>query len=138
MSRGRNLEWKNLERPIFRNFKISNIKITKDELFDFYCRSYFFNFLICTNYSNTWNVFLKLEIFGILIVFQIVKLSNLLILEIVKFSYFPNWKFLEYSKLEIYEIFLIKKLTNFQNFFSLENYQNSKNWQLLEVPFDII
>ena len=29
-----NLERRNVERPIFRNFKITNIKITKDELFD--------------------------------------------------------------------------------------------------------
>ena len=28
-----NLEGENVERPIFRNFKITNIKITKDELF---------------------------------------------------------------------------------------------------------
>ena len=31
----RNLEGSNVERPIFRNFKITNIKIAKDELFDF-------------------------------------------------------------------------------------------------------
>ena len=31
---GQNLERRNVERPIFRNFKIANIKITKDELFD--------------------------------------------------------------------------------------------------------
>ena len=30
------LEQRNKERPIFRNFEISNIKITKDELFDFF------------------------------------------------------------------------------------------------------
>ena len=30
---GQNLERRNLERPIFRNFKIANIKITKNELF---------------------------------------------------------------------------------------------------------
>ena len=29
-----NLKRRNVERPIFRNFKITNIKITKDELFD--------------------------------------------------------------------------------------------------------
>ena len=31
---GQNLERRNVERPIFRNFKITNIKITKDELLD--------------------------------------------------------------------------------------------------------
>ena len=28
-----NIEWSNVELPGFRNFKITNIKITKDELF---------------------------------------------------------------------------------------------------------
>ena len=31
---GQNLERRNVERPIFWNFTIANIKITKDELFD--------------------------------------------------------------------------------------------------------
>ena len=30
----RTMKQKNLERAIFRNFKIANIKITKDQLFD--------------------------------------------------------------------------------------------------------
>ena len=30
---GQNFERLNVERPIFRNFKIANIEITKDELF---------------------------------------------------------------------------------------------------------
>ena len=30
---GPNLERRNVERPIFRNFKITNIEITKHELF---------------------------------------------------------------------------------------------------------
>ena len=34
MSGGQNLEGRNVERPIFRNFIIANIKMTKDELFD--------------------------------------------------------------------------------------------------------
>ena len=29
-----NLERRNVEQPIFRNFKIANIKMTKNELFD--------------------------------------------------------------------------------------------------------
>ena len=29
-----NLEQRNVERPVFRNFEIANIKIKKDELFD--------------------------------------------------------------------------------------------------------
>ena len=31
---GQNSERRNVERPIFRNFKITNIKITKDDLLD--------------------------------------------------------------------------------------------------------
>ena len=31
-----NLEWPNVERPTFRNFKITNIKIAKDELCDYF------------------------------------------------------------------------------------------------------
>ena len=34
MGRGQNLERRNLGRSIFRNFKIANIKIAKNELFD--------------------------------------------------------------------------------------------------------
>ena len=36
------LEQPNVERPIFRNFQISNIKITKDELFDFFVFIFYF------------------------------------------------------------------------------------------------
>ena len=36
MGEGQHLEQPNVERPIFRNFEISNIKRTKDELFDFF------------------------------------------------------------------------------------------------------
>ena len=32
----RNLEWLNLEWPMLRNFKITNIKLAKDELFDYF------------------------------------------------------------------------------------------------------
>ena len=35
LGRGQNLEQLNVERPIFPTSKISNIKRTKDELFDF-------------------------------------------------------------------------------------------------------
>ena len=31
---GQNLERQNVERSIFQNFQIANIKMTKDELFD--------------------------------------------------------------------------------------------------------
>ena len=36
VSGGQNLEQRNVERRIFRNLKITNIKIAKDELFDYF------------------------------------------------------------------------------------------------------
>ena len=58
-----NLEWSNVERPIFRNFEIMNIKIAEDELFDYFIVEFFLllfffkslqhsNYLIiCPNYK---------------------------------------------------------------------------------------
>ena len=43
MGWGQNLERRNIERPIFRNFEIASITITKDELFD--------NFILKSNFS---------------------------------------------------------------------------------------
>ena len=40
-----NLERRNVERSMFWNFKISDIKITKDELFDIFIFDFFFHFL---------------------------------------------------------------------------------------------
>ena len=38
-----NIEWSNVERPGFRNFKTTNIKITKDELFHFFIHLFIFS-----------------------------------------------------------------------------------------------
>ena len=57
-----NLEWSNVERLIFRNFKITNIKIAKDELFD--------NFIFEFNFSFFTKSFKDSEY---LIIFQVVK-----------------------------------------------------------------
>ena len=38
------MEWSNIEQPGFRTFKITNIKITNDELFDFYIDEFIFAF----------------------------------------------------------------------------------------------
>ena len=56
---GQNLERRNAERPIFRNFKITNIKITKDELFNSFIFELIFSLFI--NYFHN------------LIIFQVVK-----------------------------------------------------------------
>ena len=52
----KNLESSNVERPIFRNFEITNIKMAKDELFDYFiCKFifyyYFFKLLEHSKYS---------------------------------------------------------------------------------------
>ena len=47
------LEQLNVERPIFRDYKISNIKRTKDELVNFLIFEFIYYFYICLNYSNT-------------------------------------------------------------------------------------
>ena len=50
---GQNFERRNVERLTFRNFKIANIKITKNELFD----SYIIEFIsFFRNYLNTQNI----------------------------------------------------------------------------------
>ena len=41
---GQNLERRDVEQPVFRNFEIANIKIKKDELFDNFIFDLFFIF----------------------------------------------------------------------------------------------
>ena len=38
-----NMEWSNKEQPQFRNFKITNVKITNDKLFDFFIQEFIFS-----------------------------------------------------------------------------------------------
>ena len=47
---GQPIEQPNVERLIFWNFEIPNIKRTKNELFDFF--KFIFYFYIRSNYSN--------------------------------------------------------------------------------------
>ena len=49
-----NLERGKVERYILRNFKIANIKITKDELFDSFIVKFIFSFF--KNYLNNQNI----------------------------------------------------------------------------------
>ena len=110
---GQHLERLNVERPIFRNFEFSNIKMTKVELFDFSILEFFKKFTI------------KFELWGILIVLQIVKFW--------KFDNFRNWTISEFWL--FYELFDNGNLENFWNFF----FQfgkikfDSENWQILEL-----
>ena len=50
-----NLEWSNVERPIFRNFEITNIKIAKDQLFDHFIYEFIF-IIIFLNYLNIQSI----------------------------------------------------------------------------------
>ena len=53
---GQPFEQPNVERPIFQNFEIPNIKRTKDELFYFFNFEFIFYLHICLNYLNTKNI----------------------------------------------------------------------------------
>ena len=64
-----NLEWSNVERPILRNFKITNIKIAKEELFDDFIFNLFFDILEIIWTRKIFNNFWYCKI----LIFQIVK-----------------------------------------------------------------
>ena len=80
----------------------------------------YFNFFICL-IIHILDIYDNSPHWKFLEFWQFSKLSNfknLLIFEIVKFGklvYILNCKFVEFSKLEIHEIFPISKWTNFQN-----------------------
>ena len=65
----RNLEWLNVERPIFRNFKITIIKIANDQSFDYFM----YEFILCNFFLITWT----LKVFDIFPTFH--KVSKFLI-----------------------------------------------------------
>ena len=135
MGGGQHLEWPNVERPIFRDFEILNIQITKIVLFDFSIFELVLYFYDCLNYSNTQNtyriIYIKFEIFGILIVLQIIKFWNFYnfwnstISEIWLFyHFFDNGNFM------IFEIVWFGKFLQF--FFQYEKPKlDSKHWQIL-------
>ena len=54
MDGGRNLERRNVEWSIFRNFEIANIKITKNELYRNFIFEFDFSFF--RNHLNTQNI----------------------------------------------------------------------------------
>ena len=68
MGGGQNLERRNVERPIFRNFKTANIKITKYELFDSFI--FEFIFFILNKLLERFNNFSNCKI----LIFQMVQL----------------------------------------------------------------
>ena len=53
-----NLEWSNVERLIFRNFEITNIKISNDELFDYFIYEiFFYYFFKLLEHSKYFKIF---------------------------------------------------------------------------------
>ena len=73
-----NLEWSDVERPIFRDFKITNIEIAKDELFNYFiCEFifYYYFFKVFDNFSKLYNFskLSKLLNFWNFMIFQIKK-----------------------------------------------------------------
>ena len=52
---GHNLDRRNVEWPIFRNFKITNIKIKKDELFEGFILQFIISLFI--NSLHNWIIF---------------------------------------------------------------------------------
>ena len=84
---GQNLDRRNVERSVFRNFEIENIEIKKDKLFAIFIFKLFFYFLeiIWTPkiFNNFW--------YGKTLIFQMVKLKKLLIIQFVE-----CWKFVNF------------------------------------------
>ena len=76
MGGGQNLERRNVERPIFRNFKITNIEIKKDELFDIFI----FEFVVCiihklfAQFNNFSNCKILIFLMVKLVIFKFSKL----------------------------------------------------------------
>ena len=127
---GQNLERPNVERPIFRLFEYSNIKIMKVELFDFFHFQIYFSFLRLFEFFeySKYMIICQIENFGnfdrftnceILKIFSISKLNsfrNLIILWICQSREFP----LEYE-------IKVKKLKHRNWFISKGKYENWHN-----------
>ena len=154
------MEQLNVERPISRTPEISNIQKINNELFVFIIFDLKKNY-ICLNYSNIrnvwWFILVKLEVYGILIVFQIFKfaisrnyknLEIFRIFQIANVSNFPNWKCLDFPKLEFFGIVKINEFLDFFHFvkpkfsnfgivhpFNIQHY--SQYCQFSYLPIDI-
>ena len=76
----KNLEWSNVERPIFLNFKITNIKIAKDQLFDYFIYELiFYSFFLIIRALKVFDNFFKFHKFSKLLNFR-----NFIIFQIKK------------------------------------------------------
>ena len=74
-----NLERSNVERPIFRNFKITNIEIAKDELFGYFIYEfiYYYNFFKLLELSKYLIIFPNHKFFLILAILKFWNLYHL-------------------------------------------------------------
>ena len=75
MGGSRNLERRNMERPICRNLKIANITIAKDEFLDSFFFQFIFSFIINSLSTQIFNNFPNCKIFDFpnIIFFRIIK-----------------------------------------------------------------
>ena len=60
MDGDQNLEGRNVQRPVFQNFELANIKIKKDELFYDFIFEFLFHFLEIIWTPKIFNIFLIL------------------------------------------------------------------------------
>ena len=98
MDEDQNLERRNVERAIFRNLRIANIKITKDELFKNF--AFELNFLFFRNWTpKIFNNFSNCEI----LIFEMVEFF--FIFQIVQF-----YKTVIYSKLVNYYKLIFREI----------------------------
>ena len=104
MGEGQHLEKPNVDQLIFQNFEISNIKRTKDELFDFFIFEFIFYF----------NVFELFEHSKYMIIYKLGNLWN--------FKSFRNCKILYFFKLNNFINLMIFEIGKFSGIFQIENF----------------
>ena len=100
MGGGQKLERRNVERPIFRSFKITNIKITKDQLFNCFIFEFIFSLLL-----NCKILIFQIVIFNVYFLFF--SFENSLIFQTEQFRIFYHFR--------NQSIIAIWKMDNFQN-----------------------
>ena len=90
---GQNLEWRNVEWPVFRNLKIVVIKIKKDELFDNFIFELFFHFLEIIWTPKIFKSFryCKILIFHVVRLKKLLNIRNCWILKIHEFLKLNNY-----------------------------------------------
>ena len=106
MGGGQPFEQPHVERPIFWNFEIPNIKRTKDELFDFSNFEFLFIFILFIKIIRT----------------QKYMIIHRIIINLWNFNSFPNCKILKIFRKYYFRNFMIFEI------FWIENFGNIPNW----------